>query len=396
MRIVLYTGKGGVGKTCVSAAAALAAARLGHRTVIISSDRAHSLGDCFDHPLGPDPMEVAPNLHALELDVGSEVTQHWGEIRTYFRTLMTSQGVDSIIAEEIALIPGLEETCTLLRLHDLYKSQEYDALIVDCAPTGATLRLLSLPEAFGWYMRRLFHIERAAVKALRPTVGKLLSAPIFPADGLYAEVEEGYARLDEIATLLADPEHAGVRLVTIPERMAVEETKRAFTEFSLYGLCIEHVIANRVLPDEVTDPYLAATKQMQQHWIETIRADFEPIEVTEARLLPREVVGLDALTEFADELFDGRDPMAPLRTEPPITFEETDGEYRMTVALQFATRDDVELIQRADELVIEIGSSRRNLLLPHSLGRMKAKKAKVTDGALVITFAPPDTDAEAP
>jgi arsenite-transporting ATPase len=396
MRIVLYTGKGGVGKTCVSAAAALAAARLGHRTVILSSDRAHSLGDCFDRRLGPNPVEVAPNLEALEVDVGSEVTEHWGEIQGYFRALMTSQGVDGIVAEEIALIPGLEELCTLLRLQDLWKHGEYDALIVDCAPTGATLRLLSLPEAFGWYMRRLFHIERAAVKALRPTVGKLISTPIFPADGLYAELEEGYVRLEEIAALLADPQHTGVRLVTIPERMAVEETKRAFTEFSLYGLCVEQVIVNRVLPEEVTDPYLSATKQMQEHWIEAIQADFHPTSITQARLLPREVVGLNALSEFAEELFGGRDPMEPLRTEPPITIEETDGVCRMTVELQFATRDDVELIQHADELVIEIGSSRRNILLPHSLARMKARRAQVTDGALVITFEHPEGNARVP
>lgn len=385
MRIVLYTGKGGVGKTCVSAAAALAAGKAGRRTVILSSDRAHSLGDCFEEELGPDPVPVAPNVEALETDPGTEIDRHWAEIQDYMRALMASQGVDSLLAEEIAMIPGLEEGSTLLRLQDLCDSGRYDALIVDCAPTGATLRLLSLPEAFGWFMRRVFPIERAAVKILRPTAGRLLPFPL-PQDRFYARLEDLYHRVLAVHELLTDPEQTGVCLVTIPEQMAVEETKRAYAEFSLYGLCVQQVIANRVLPDEVTDPYLDELKASQRRWLAYLGENFSPLPLTEAKLLPHELIGRQALAEFADQLFGDQDPMSPLRTEPPVRIEETDGVCRMTMELQFASSQDVELVQRGDELVIEIGSSRRNLLLPRALARMRATKAQVKDGTLTIDF----------
>jgi len=387
MRIVLYTGKGGVGKTCVSAAAALATARRGQRTVILSSDRAHSLGDCFARRLGPDPTEVAPNLYAMEVDANVEIAQHWGEIQAYLRKLISSQGVDALLAEEIAMVPGFEEACVLLRLKDLWDRGDYDALIVDCAPTGATLRLLSFPEAFGWFMRRIFPVHRSLMRVLRPTAGPLLSIPL-PTEAYYDAIRSLYERFMAITELLLDPVKTGVRLVTIPERMAVEETRRAFSEFSLYGLCVEEVVANRVLPEEVTDPYLTEMKASQQGWLAQIRSDFDPIVVTEARLLPNEVVGLEALEKLGAALFGGRDPMASLRARPPVRIERADGSVRMVLELGFATRQDVDLMQHGDELVVEIGNSRRNLLLPGALARMRATKARVEAGELVIEFEP--------
>jgi arsenite-transporting ATPase len=385
MRIVLYTGKGGVGKTCVSAAAALAAAKRGHRTVILSSDRAHSLGDCFEQRLGPEPREVVPNLEAFEVDSNVEVAEHWGEIRDYARALVRSQGVDGLLAEEIAMIPGFEEASVLLRLKHLWDAGDHDALIVDCAPTGATLRLLSFPEAFGWFMRRIFPIHRAAMRVLRPTAGHLISIPL-PGEEYYDAIKRLYERLIEISDLLTDPVRTGVRLVTIPERMAVEETRRAYAEFSLYGLCVEQVIANRILPDEVTDPYLDELKASQREWLKQIREDFHPTEVTEARLLSKELVGVEALEEFGEALYGDRDPMAQMRSRPPVRIEESDGSVRMLVELGFAAREDVELMQHGDELVVAIGGSRRNLLLPGALARMTAAKAKVTDGVLEVEF----------
>ena len=389
MRIVLYTGKGGVGKTCVSAAAALAAARRGLRTVILSSDRAHSLGDCLEQRLGPDPVEVTENLYAMEVDSNAEITEHWSEIQDYIHSVITSQGMDDLRAEEIAMVPGLEEGCVLLRLKHLWDTGEYDALIVDCAPTGATLRLLSFPEAFGWVMRRVFPVHRTVMRLLRPTAGHLIPIPL-PGEAYYEAIKRLYDRLLEIVDLLGDPARTGVRLVTIPERMAVEETRRAYTEFSLYGLCVEQVVANRVLPDEVTDPYLDALKASQRGWLARIAQDFAPLPVVEARLLRNEVVGLDALGELAEVLFDGGDPVAQMREQPPVKIEESDGAVRMVLDLGFATRQDVNLMQHADELVVEIGSSRRNLLLPAALARMRAVKAKVEDGSLVIEFAKPE------
>jgi len=385
MRIVLYTGKGGVGKTCVSAAAALAAARHGHRTIVMSSDRAHSLGDALGTPLGPEPLSVGPNLEALEVDPGREIGKQWAQIQDYMRALVQSQGVSSVRAEEVAMFPGLEELTTLLRLKHFWDEGRHDALIVDCAPTGATLRLLSLPEVFGWYMRRLFRVERAAVGVLRPTAGRLLPVPL-PADEFYQAIENLYHELLAIADLLHSPASAGVRLVTIPEQMAVEETKRAYAEFSLYGLCVEEVVINRVLPEEVTDPYLDATKASQRRWIERITEDFSPLKITQARLFPGEVTGVEALTRLADPLFGSRDPMAALRSEPPIKIEASADGCRLIMQLQFATREAVQVMQHGDELVLEMGSSRRNFLLPRALVRMKAVRAKVEDGALVVHF----------
>jgi len=385
MRIVLYTGKGGVGKTCVSAAAALACARRGQRTIILSSDRAHSLGDCFEQRLGPDPVPVADNLYAMEVDSNVEISQHWGEIRSYLHRVFTSQGVDQLLAEEVAMIPGFEEACVLLRLKDLWDGGEYDALIVDCAPTGATLRLLSFPEAFGWVMRRIFPVHRAVMRLARPTVGHLIPIPL-PPEGYYTAWEELYNRLMEITALLLDPARTGVRLVTIPERMAVEETRRAYSEFSLYGLCVEEVVANRILPDEVTDPYLAGMKASQRGWLAQIRQDFDPIDVIEARLLPNEVVGLASLAELGATLFGDADPMAQRRAQAPVRIEASEGATRMILDLGFAARGEADLMQHGDELVVEIGSSRRNLLLPGALARMRAAKARVEDGSLIIDF----------
>ncbi|MGQ9731190.1 MAG: ArsA family ATPase [Candidatus Zipacnadales bacterium] len=385
MRIILYTGKGGVGKTCVSAAAALAASRCGQRTVILSSDRAHSLSDCFGRPLGPKPVKIAPNLHALEVDAFTEIAEHWGELCDYVRSLISSQGVNSLLAEELAIIPGLEEGCVLLRLKDLWDKAEYETLIVDCAPTGSTLRLLSFPEACNWFMRRVFPIHRAAMRLLRPTAGPFLSIPL-PSEEYYEAVKRLYERLASITALLTDPRCAAVRLVTIPERMAVEETRRAYAEFSLYGLCVEQVIANRVLPEVVTDPYLEPMKVVQRQWLERIKQDFAPLEVATAPQFAGELVGLDALGELADVLFRRRDPAQPLRLQPPVRLEESDGRVRMLLDLRFAESSAVELMQRGEELVLELGSSRRNLLLPQALARLTAVGATLKDGQLEIEF----------
>lgn len=389
MRIILYTGKGGVGKTCVSAAAALVASRRGYRTLVVSSDRAHSLGDCLERKLGPDPMEVAPNLYAFEVDPNVEITQHWREVWEYIHALITSQGLDDLRAEEIAMIPGLEEGAVLLRVKHLWDTGDYDALIVDCAPTGATLRLLSFPEAFGWVMRRIFPVHRAAMRVLRPTAGRLISIPL-PSDRYYAAIKRLYERFLEITQLLSNPVWTGVRLVTIPERMAVEETRRAYTEFSLYGLCVEEIVANRIFPDEVNDGYLSTMKINQRQWMEQIRRDFSPIDVTKAHLLSSEVVGLAALERLGEELFGDRDPIAARRHRPPASIEESDGAVRMVLELGFATPNDVALIQHGDELVIELGSSRRNLLLPGALARMRAIRAQVREGSLIIEFTRPE------
>jgi arsenite-transporting ATPase len=234
-------------------------------------------------------------------------------------------------------------------------------------------------------MRRIFPVHRTVMKVLRPTAGHLIPIPL-PSERYYEAVKRLYDRLLEIVDLLTDPASTGVRLVTIPERMAVEETRRAYTEFSLYGLCVEQVVANRVLPEEVTDPYLDALKASQRGWLTRIEGDFAPLPVAEARLLRNEVVGLDALAELAEVLFDGGDPVEQLRTQAPVKVEQSDGAVRMVLDVGFAAREDVELMQHADELVLEIGSSRRNLLLPGALARMRAVKARVEDGSLVIEF----------
>ena len=386
MRIILFTGKGGVGKTCASAATALRVAQQGRPTVVLSTDRAHSLGDALQTKLSGDPQTIRPHLEAFEVDVMHEVEEHWGELQQHFQTLFAAEGLSPILAEEIAILPGLEELSALFRIKDLADRGAHEVIIVDCAPTGATLRLLSLPEVMNWYIRRVFPVQRAVLRVAKPIVDRVIGAPVAPGPEVFATMKALYDRLDGIKELLCDPSKTTVRLVSLAERMAVEETKRAFNEVSLYGLSVEAVIVNRLLPQDADAPYLQGMREAQGRYLEDLRESFAPLPILEAPQLPEELLGVPALERFADALYPQGDPARVMSDQQPVRVESGEDGLRLLVRMPFGSRGDVHLVQRGEELVVEVGSSRRNLLLPGPLARRRVGRAHLAEGLLSVEF----------
>jgi arsenite-transporting ATPase len=385
MRIILYTGKGGVGKTTVAAATALAAAQRGQRTLVVSTDRAHSLGDAFTTRLGPEPTEIAPHLDALEVDEHWELKQHWGEIQDYLRTLFTAMGAQSLVAEEVAVPPGFEELSGLLRLQQLVDTGGYEVIIVDCAPTGSTLRLLSLPEVAEWYMRRVFKLERTAMRAMKPIMDRLLPVPL-PSDRVYASIEVLYGRLQKIQSLLAQPEVTTLRLVTLAEKMSIEETRRAYAQLSVFDLSVDAVVVNRLYPADSEDPFTRTIYQQQQSRLQEIRESFAPLPLLEVGHLGGEALGPELLSRLAQQVFAQTDPTAVLIRRKPIRIEERAGLVVMCLDLWFAEKAELSLLQRHNELIIQVGGTRRCFLLPRLLAGREAQHAEVRGETLEIEF----------
>ncbi|MFQ6098348.1 MAG: ArsA family ATPase [Armatimonadota bacterium] len=388
MRIILMTGKGGVGKTSVATATAVLCAEMGKRTLVVSTDAAHSLGDSLGRKVGHEPVEVGENLFAQEIDVQAEIDEAWGAVRDYHVALFASQGVNDVVAEEMSVFPGMEELASLLRIKAHLDEGAYDVLIVDCAPTGSTLRLLSLPETLRWYMRRLFHIERAAMRTIRPVAQRLTNIPL-PADEVYAAFLDLYNRIDGVKQQLCDPRNASVRLVTNPERMAIEESRRAFTHLCLYGMPTDAVIANRQMPAAVTDPYFEEWKRVQAEHMEEIRSAFAPLPVLTVPLMRSEIVGMERLREMGRAIYGDRDPTAVMCDETPVKIEVGEGdEHLLKLKLPFATKEKIELLKRGADLTITANGQRRNVLLPYALARMETRGARFEDDWLVVRFAP--------
>jgi arsenite-transporting ATPase len=385
MRIILYTGKGGVGKTSLSAITAVRAAELGHRTIVISTDAAHSLADSLDVPLGPDPTPVGENLWAQELDVNRELWVHWEKIHNYLTEFLRRQGFEDVIAEEMAVLPGMEELFSLLKLKEYAESGEYDVAVIDCAPTGSTVRMLSFPEVAGWYMDRLFHVERKIVKAIKPMAERIAKIP-FPTDEVYDNVERIYNRLRGMKELLCDPSRASIRLVINPERMVIKESQRALTYLSLYGFSVDSVFANRVLPDDLNDAYMTGWRDIQAEHMATARACFAPIPIFTIPLFPREIGGIEFLSQAAREVFGDKDPTDVYYKEKVIEITKKDGEYRMTLHLPFAEKGKVDLWVKGDDLILRVDQVKRTIRLPRALSGRALKGAALKDGRFAITF----------
>ncbi len=307
MRIIMYTGKGGVGKTSVAAATALRCAELGYRTIVMSTDPAHSLGDSFDMKLGPQPVEVAPRLQAQEVDVLYQMEKHWGELQSYLGALMAWRGVDELIAEETAVLPGMEEMASLLQIVGYYDGGDYDVIIIDAAPTGGTLRLLSLPESARWYLEKVFPFERKALQLIGPMVKPFTDIPL-PDDATFEAIKELITHLTRMHELLADPEKSTIRLVLNPEKMVIKETQRTFTYLNLYGFHTDLVVSNRIIPAEVQDAYFQAWKEQQERYGQLIEEAFSPLPILKAPLFDQELVGIPMLRKMAKSLFGGRIP----------------------------------------------------------------------------------------
>ncbi len=392
MRILFYTGKGGVGKTSVAAATAVRCAALGYRTIVLSTDLAHSLADSLDRHLGPEPTPVANNLWGQETDIYHNLRTQWGTVQEWINAVLAwGGGVDPVLADELTVLPGMEELANLMWINDHRESGDYDVIVVDAAPTGETLRLLSFPDVMRWWMERIFPMQRRVSKAVRPLVSAFVDVPM-PSDKVFASVESLFAKLDKLHAMLIDPGLTSVRVVLNPEKMIVAEAQRTHTYFHLFGYPSDLVVANRVLPDEVTDPYFAAWHETQAKYLDRIAEGFAPLPVKQVPLFPDQVVGLESLGRLAAALYGDEDPTTRYFEGTPQRIEHRpEGGYVLILPLPFAAKGDVTLRQIGDELLVHAGSHRRHLILPRALIGLKAVGANLDEGAdeLRIVFEPP-------
>lgn len=386
MRIILYTGKGGVGKTTVSAATGLRAAGLGYKTLVLSTDPAHSLSDAFDTALGADPVPVTERLWGQEVNVLEDLNRYWGEVQQYLTALFATRGLDEVIAEEMAVFPGMEELCSLLHVRQHFQEKKFDCLVVDCAPTGETMRLLSFPDAARWYMEKLFPWERRIVTSLGPVIQPLVPVPL-PKDDVYAALERLFHRIDGIKEILVNPQYSTIRLVLNPEKMVIKEAQRALTYLNLYGYVTDAVISNRVMPKEATSGYFAAWQEVQQKHRRAIQEAFAPLPIWEVPMFDREVVGLDMLKRMAEALFDRKDPTTVQFEGYVQTVRKSGKGYILKLKLPFVERGDVSLLKRGDDLMVSIGNFRRDLHLPRVLTALPVTRAWLEEGILTVRFA---------
>jgi arsenite-transporting ATPase len=386
VRVLLFTGKGGVGKTTTAAATALRCAESGQRTIVLSTDPAHSLGDAYAVELGDHAVQIAPGLWGQQLDAQARMEDTWQEIQAWLLEVFQWAGVAAIEAEELAVIPGLDEIFALSDIKAYAESGEWDVVVVDCAPTAETLRLLSLPEILRWYMDRVFPTSRKLNKVVSPLLGRVAGLPV-PGDEVFGSASRFYDRLDGVRELLTDTSRTSVRLVVNPERLVVAEARRTYTYLSLFGYRVDAVVANRLLPDAITDPWFQEWKARHAEHLTAIEDGFAPLPILRAELASDELVGVDALRAFGALLYADLDPAAVLHPGEPLQVVRKGTGYELSVELPFAEKDELELGRRDDELLIRVGSHRRALLLPDSLRRREVRAASLRDGKLRVTFA---------
>ncbi|MGZ8481837.1 MAG: ArsA family ATPase [Candidatus Limnocylindria bacterium] len=386
-RILVYTGKGGVGKTSVAAATAIACADRGYRTIVMSTDIAHSLGDAFDIDLGPTPLEIAPNLWAQESDVFYNVARYWGRIQAYAASVLRWRGLDEVMAEELTVLPGMDEVGSLLWIADHHDSGHYDVVVVDAAPTGETLRLLSLPEAAKWWMEKIEPIGRRITKLTGPLIQRVVGMPM-PGDDVFNAGEELFRRLEHMHDLLVDQEKTSVRVVLTLEQVVIKEAQRSFTYFHLYGYPTDLVVANRVLPDNVGQ-YFRGWYEAQQRYGPLVDQSFHPIPVRRAPFFDREVVGVPMLRELAAALYGSTDPTSFFYRGRPYSVVRDGEGFLLSVELPFTTKDQINLTRHADELVIDLGTWRRTLVLPRILVEAPTESARFEESTLKIRFGTP-------
>lgn len=388
MRIVLFTGKGGVGKTTTAAGTAALAARSGLRTLVMSTDAAHSLADALGRPVGAEPATLEDNLFAQQVDAQRRFEQSWTEIQSYLLSVLDAAGVDPIAAEELTVVPGAEEVLALLELRKQVRSGEWDVILVDCAATAETIRLLALPEALGWYMDRVFPAERRIVRALRPVLTRAAGVPM-PHDNVFAAVERLHRDLDDVRLLLTG-EGASVRLVLTPERVVLAEARRSLTTLSLFGYRVDGVIANRVFPDDGADSWRSAWVSSQTQVMDEVRESFDGLPVWRSTYRDREPVGVDAVAEMAAAAYCGDDALALHDGPGAVVVTRTPNGAELRLALPLVDRSDVELARHGDDLVVAVGSYRRLLSLPLVLRQYAVAGANVATGTLVVRFQAAD------
>ena len=385
MRVLLFTGKGGVGKTTTAAATALRIAEQGQRVIVTSADPAHSLSDSMGIELGTEPIQIAPRCWAQQLDARERLEENWGEIRVWMMEVLDWAGVEGIEAEELSVIPGLDELFALTEVESLCESGLFDVVVVDCAPTAETIRLLSLPDILSWYMERLYPASRRVNRLVSPLLSRLTSLPVAD-DAVFTAGQRLYDSLDSVRRILADPKITSARLVMNPEAMVIAEARRTYTYLSLFGYQVDAVIVNRMLPELALDPWFEKWREQQQIHLQTIEQSFGALPVFRAEHVGGEVVGLEALASFADGLWGQADPSARLVAGRPLRVDRQGDDFVLSLELPFADSSDLDLTRAGGELFISMGPHRRNLTLPDSLSRREISSAALQDGCLAIKF----------
>lgn len=390
MRLILMTGKGGVGKTSVAAATGLRCAELGYKTLVLSTDPAHSLADSFDMELAHAPRLVKPNLWGAELDALIELESNWGSVKRYITQVLQARGLDGVQAEELAILPGMDEIFGLVRMKRHYDEGDFDVLIIDSAPTGTALRLLSLPEVGGWYMRRFYKPLQGISVALRPLVEpffKPIAGFSLPDKEVMDAPYEFYEQIEALEKVLTDNTKTSVRLVTNPEKMVIKESLRAHAYLSLYNVATDLIVANRIIPDSVTDPFFTRWKENQQEYRHEIHENFRPLPVKEVPLYSEEMCGLDALERLKETLYKDEDPAQVYYKENTLRVVQDNNQYSLELYLPGIAKDQIQLSKTGDELNVRIGNHRRNLVLPQALAALQPAGAKMDNDYLKIRFA---------
>jgi arsenite-transporting ATPase len=390
MRILLYSGKGGVGKTSLAAATGVKLAQLQKRTLVMSVDPAHSLADSFDlesdlfHGRTSEPYQVNPNLWIHEVNIQKEIKRHWQEISSYVSAVLRTTGIKGIEAEELAILPGMEELSAMMYVNQYRREGRYDVMILDCAPTAESLRFISMPTTLDWYMKHIFPFHRSMLKAVRPLANRV--SPIeLPPDQYFANISDLFGKLEGVDRLLEDPNITSVRLVTNAEKMVLRETQRAYVYFSLHGLTVDNVLVNRVLPDSVNDAFFADWRESQQKILAEMEEYFAPVSVRRVPLFSHEVFGTARLEELAAAMYDaGEDPSVVSHLERPYHFEKVDNRYEVHLAMPFTTKGEVGLFKKGDELIVEIGTLRRHIGLPTTMASLVPGRARLKNKMLIV------------
>jgi arsenite/tail-anchored protein-transporting ATPase len=399
VRIIFFAGKGGVGKTSVAAATGIKAAEMGRRTVVMSLDVAHSLADIFDLDKAlldqnkGRPVEIKPKLWIQELDIQEEIQRYWGEIHRYLSSLLNTSGIDEVLAEELAILPGMEEVSLLLYINKYVRDKTFDVILLDCAPTGESLRFISIPTTLNWYMKKIFKLERAVVKFVRPVASRMYDVPL-PGEDYFQAIESLFEKLKGVDQILVDPKVTTVRLVTNPEKVVLRETQRAFMYFCLYKMNIDAIIMNRMLPQTITDSFFKDWIAGQQLHFEDAQEIFAPVPILPVNLSTGEIIGHARLKNLADQIYGTKNPLERFFKGTPYRLAKENSSYRLKLKLPFIQKRDIEINKLHDELIIRIGSFKRHILLPRQVASLDSVKATLDGEYLNVFFQGDDHGRE--
>jgi arsenite-transporting ATPase len=391
LRIIFFAGKGGVGKTSVAAATGVRASEMGKRTLIMSLDVAHSLADIFD--LDKElldrnqgrPFKITDTLWIQEMDIQEEIGRNWRQIHDYLSGLLNTSGLDEVLAEELAILPGMEEISLLLYINQYVRRRRFDVILLDCAPTGESLRFISIPTTLEWYMKKVFRLERTLVKVARPLAKRFYDVPL-PDESYFKAIENLCQRLKGVDQVLCDPTVTTVRLVANPEKVVLKETQRAFMYFCLYKMCIDAVIMNRILPSRVADPYFEDWRRGQASNLRKADEYFSPVPILPVNLFGSEIVGYESLRALSARIYGTADPLERFVAEEPYRLIKQDGHYTLRLKVPFVVKEHIDLSMISDELILRIGSYKRHILLPKQVASRTSVKAKIDEPYLNITF----------